>query len=77
MELAWKEAGEVPNLWSLLATLPTSFNASANVYGLSLFALRRGLKSRSRNERRVWVPPISRMEEMVTGSVELMPICCF
>jgi hypothetical protein len=75
--LAWWEAGEVPNLWSLLATLPISFNASANVYGLSLFALRRGLKSRSRNERRVWATPISRMEEMVTGSVELMPICCF
>ena len=64
-----------PNRWSLVATPPTSAKASANVYGLSLLALRRGLNSRSRKERRVWTPPMSLMEEMVTGSVELMPIC--
>ena len=68
------ERGEVPNRRSFSAAELTSFKASPNVYGLSLFALRRGLNILSRKDRRVWVPPMSRMEEMVTGRVELLLI---
>ena len=64
----------LPNFLSLVAAKPTSCNASPKVYGLSLFALRRGLNMRSRNDRRVCSAPTSRTEDMVTGSVELLPI---
>jgi len=65
---------DVPKRDNLFAATPTSFNASTRVYGLSLFALRRGLKTPSRNDRRVNLLPMRLMELMVVGSVELSPI---
>jgi len=64
----------LPKRRSLSATEPTSRKASERVYGLSRFALRRGLNSRSRKERRVCFEPMRWIEEMVTGRVELLPI---
>ena len=65
----------VPNFRNFVATPLTSFKASERVYGLSLFALSKGLNNRSRKGRRVFVPPISLTELIVTGRVELSPIC--
>jgi hypothetical protein len=67
----WQNEGVVPNFRSLVATPPTSFRASESVYGLSLLALSKGLNNRSRKGRRVFVAPMSRMELIVTGRVEL------
>jgi len=52
----------------------TSCNASANVYGRSLFALSKGSNNRSRKLRLVFLPPMKCMELIVTGKVELVPI---
>lgn len=63
----------LPKRCSFVATLPTSCNASDNVYGLSRFALNRGSNNRSKKLRLVFFPPIKCMELMVTGNVELLP----
>lgn len=66
--------GIIPKRRNLSATEPTSRSASANVYVVSLFALRRGLKSRSRKLLRVFLTPMKFMELIVHGRVELDPI---
>ena len=64
-----------PNLWSLSALICASLSASASVYGLSWFALSRGLNMRSRKPFRVCLAPSTLIEDIVTGSVELESIC--
>lgn len=70
----WLKVKCSPNLRSLSALLPASCKASCRVYGRSLFALSIGAKSRSRKLLRVFVAPMTRMDEIVTGRVELEDI---
>ena len=59
----------VPNWLRVLTPFPIAATASCNVYGESLFALRRGLKMRERNGSRVRFAFRIVIEESVVGRV--------
>lgn len=59
------------SLLSLSAPIETSRMASARVYGRSWLMLSIGLKMRSRKDFRVFGAPITRIDDIVVGNVEL------
>lgn len=66
---------DIPNFRSLSALSDTFLSASWSVYGASSCELTSGSKILSRKDFRVCAAPTILTAEMVTGSVELLPIC--